>query len=177
MKDPNADVQLQLLRAQANAIRSERRPPIWHVPHRIHHRSRLERLSPSHANGQRKLSLWLLSTSILRVIVWTLLIICVGAGLAHVAGFNWAKALAASIPFVALISLYANWATDLGATFAAYAALIASDVHSQVTTAGTTLATDIDVIEADIARLADLQPGEEAATLASSIRARLKADA
>jgi hypothetical protein len=174
MKDPNTEVQLRMLQAQERAIRSAT-PPKWKIPHWIHHRSHVNALSASHANGQRRLSLWLLFSSILRVIVWTLLIACVGAGLAHIGGFSWAKALAASIPFVALISLYANWATDLGATFAAYAALIASDVHSQVTTTGTMLASDIDAIEADIAHLADLQPGAEAAALADSIRARVKA--
>jgi hypothetical protein len=174
--DPNTEAQFQLLQAQARAIRSDR-PPVWHIPRRIHHRSHISVLYTSHANGQRRLSLWLLSTSMIRVIAWTLLIAFVAAGLAHVAGFGWARNLAASIPFVALISLYANWATDLGASFASYAALVASDVHSQVAATGSAIETDIDAIEADIAKLADLQPGTEAAELSESIRARVKKEA
>lgn len=200
--DPNAAAELRMLRAEIAALREHVTAPAaawtrraWlpelhqgHVELPVRHYQLLKRLRqvirhrartplpPTHANRQRRNSLILLLTTLVRVVAWTILIACVGAGIGHVAGFHWAQALAASIPFVALISLYANWATDLGAAIAAYAALVASDVHSQVTASSGVLAADLAELQEDVDRLAQLQ-GEEAVALAAVVKFRLAREA
>lgn len=82
-----------------------------------------------HVYKQRSRSLFLLLTGVIRIIAWTLLGICVALGLTGVPGFHWATELSKSVPFVAMISIYANWATDVDASTAAYAALVAADAH------------------------------------------------
>lgn len=67
-----------------------------------------------------------------RIAAWTVMGICVGLGLAQVTGFGWAAAMSQSLPFVAMISIYANWATDLDAWTAAFAALVAADAKQVV---------------------------------------------
>jgi hypothetical protein len=130
-------------------------------------------LDLSHAANQRRQSLRLLVFGLVRVAIWTVLGLCVLAGIFHVAGFDWARVLAESIPFVALISIYANWATDLDAATAAFAALVAADAHATSERNRRLLVTERARIEDDIARLADLDPGPEAQALADAIRTRL----
>lgn len=84
---------------------------------------------PPHIAKEQRRSRFLLTAGIVRIVGWTILGICCGLGLLHVDGFTWAKALATSVPFVAMISIYANWATDLDQATAAYAALVASNAH------------------------------------------------
>jgi hypothetical protein len=126
-----------------------------------------------HPGSQHRRSMALLVFGAVRIVCWTILGILVGMGLLHVGGFAWAKTLAESLPFVALISIYANWATDVDAATAAFAALVASDSHAAVVSTGAALVTDFREVETDIARLAALQPGTEAEQLAQSIRSRL----
>lgn len=128
-----------------------------------------------HVSRQRHRSLVLLLFSVARIIAWTILGAAVGAGLLGTAGFGWAKDLAESVPFVALISLYANWATDVGTATAAFAALVASDSHAAVVATGRMLEADLEALQADVDRLAGLGPGQEADGLAASIRQKLVA--
>jgi hypothetical protein len=116
----------------------------------------------------------LLVFGVVRIVCWTILAVLVALGLAHVGVFAWAKDLAESLPFIALISIYANWATDLDAATAAFAALVASDSHAAVVSTGAALVADLGLLEVDVARLASLAPGEEAEALARSIRDRLQ---
>lgn len=95
-----------------------------------------------HISREQRRSKLLLSAGIVRIIGWTILGVCLGLGLLHVDGFTWAKALATSVPFVALISIYANWATDLDAATAAYAALVAANAHHDAESAHRTLTDD-----------------------------------
>lgn len=139
----------------------------------IHKRANVHVRHRSHIVNQRKHSLYLLAFGVVRIIAWTILALLVGLGLAHVGGFGWAKDLAQSIPFVVMISIYANWATDLDAATAAYAALVAADGHAATMKEGRYSSEDHLAIELDIAKLASLQPGQEAVALAESIKARL----
>jgi hypothetical protein len=131
---------------------------------------------PGRVSRQRHRSLVLLVFGVVRIIAWTILGACVGAGLLHAGGFTWAKDLAESVPFVALISLYANWATDVDAATAAFAALVASDSHAAVVSTGAALSGDLDALKADISRLAGLSPGQEASDLAESISHKLSGE-
>jgi hypothetical protein len=131
------------------------------------------RSTHTHVNRQRHRSLVLLLFSIGRIIAWTILGAAVGAGLLGADGFGWAKDLSESVPFVALISLYANWATDVGTATAAFAALVASDSHAAVVATGKMLEADLEALMDDIGRLAELGPGDEAAELAETIRRKI----
>lgn len=149
-------------------------------PHRIvswvQQRAHLAHVQRGHIASQRTRSLVLLIFGVIRIIAWSVLAVLIGLGLAHVHGFAWAKALAESLPFVVMISIYANWATDLDAATAAFAALVAADASASSEKNRSLLARDFTSLEADIARLAEMQPCAEATALAESIRARLKAD-
>jgi hypothetical protein len=126
-----------------------------------------------HPGRQHRRSVFLLVFGIVRIIGWTIMAALIGAGLAGIGGFLWAKTLAESIPFVALISVYANWATDVDAATAAFAALVASDSHAAVVTIGDVLGADLKGLKADITKLAGLHPGPEAAALEESIQQKL----
>jgi hypothetical protein len=139
----------------------------------IHERSHVRSLRRSHIATQRRRSLLLLLFGIVRIIAWMILGACVILGLAHMQGFGWAKVLSESVPFVSMISIYANWATDLDAATAAFAALVAADSHSAVEASREMLSVDVTAIEEDIARLAAMQPGPEAIALAAQIRQKL----
>lgn len=82
-----------------------------------------------HLDQEMRRSRFLLIAGIARIIAWTILAVLIGLGLIGVPGFHWSKIVASSIPFVVLISVYANWATDLDQATAAYAALIAARAH------------------------------------------------
>lgn len=182
---PDAANELRLLRAEIAAMRwlpvmrdsrlvlpeNHYRLMKW-LRTRIHRRS-VTALHPVAVDRQRRSALWLLVTTAVRVAAWTILIACVAGGILGIPAFAWAKHLSASIPFVALISLYANWATDFGAGIAAYAALVAADVHSQLASASAALSADLADIDTDISRLAAMLPGTEAAALAASLSSRL----
>lgn len=126
-----------------------------------------------HIEREQSRSRLMVIAGIVRVIGWTLLGICLALGLLHVGGFTWAKSLALSIPFVALISIYANWSTDIDATTAAYAALVAANAHADAEGAHLNTSLDLDQLERDLDRLAGLRPGLEGRTLAARIYRRL----
>jgi len=193
---PDVAAELRLLRAEIAALRSPPGPwqrrkwlpelsggrvilPDRHyrtmkaIRRRLHRRATTAVIGPDLINRQRHRALVLLLFAVIRMGVWTVLAGLIGAGLAGAGGFAWAKMLAEALPFVVMISLYANWATDLDAATAAFAALVASDVHHDVVATGLALAADLDALEADVGRLAGLEPGPEAAGLAADIRRRL----
>jgi hypothetical protein len=143
----------------------------------IRWRAGVPHLPRDHAHNQRRSSLILLTFGAARIAAWTILGVCVILGLAHAGGFHWAKLLAESIPFVVLISIYANWATDLDAATAAFAALVAADSHVASDANRQLLTKDFTALEDDIARLALMNPCPEADDLATSIRTRLSAAA
>jgi hypothetical protein len=142
----------------------------------IRHRSAVTALPPATVNKQRHRSLVLLVFAIVRVACWLVVAAVVSAGLAGADAFAWAKHLAESLPFVVLISVYANAATDLDSGTSAFAALVASDVHAQVALAGSMLAADLAEVQEDIDKIAELQ-GDEAADLASVVKTRLAGEA
>ncbi len=125
-------------------------------------------------SGQRRRAATLLWFGLIRIILWLALSACIIAGLLHAEHFTWAKVLAESLPFVVLISLYANIATDLDAVTAAFAALVAADAHRAAAIAASHQTFDTETLMHDISRLADLSPGEEAGQLADDIRVRLR---
>jgi hypothetical protein len=195
---PDVAAELRWVRAEIEAMRRELPPPqpwhrgVWlplvHAGHvelperhyrllgwlrrRVHRRAHVV-VAPGGVNKQRRNSLWLLVTGLARTAFWLVLIGCVAAGLAHIAGFAWAYDLSQTVWFVALLSLYANLATDFGAVIASYAALVAADVHSQVAVTSSVLTADLAHLHDDVDQLAGLEPGEEAAELAASLKARL----
>jgi hypothetical protein len=115
----------------------------------------------------------LLVLGVIRIVIWTLMAVLIGLGLLHVPGFNWSRALAESLPFVVMISLYANWATDVDAATSAFAALVAADARRASELAREMLERDFGRLEEDVARLAQLSPGPEADELSRAIQRRL----
>jgi hypothetical protein len=130
------------------------------------------RLSSHDADRQRSRSILLLIFGVIRIGIWTVMAVLIGLGLLHVPGFDWSRVLAESLPFVVLISLYANWATDIDAATSAFAALVAADARQASEQAREMLERDFSQLETDIAHLAELDPGEEAEQLARAIRHR-----
>lgn len=143
----------------------------------VRKRSAVHHLRREHVRDQRRQSLYLLVFGVVRIICWTLLAICVALGLLHVGVFGWARVLSMSVPFVSMISIYANWATDLDAATAAFAALVAADGHAASESSRQLLDRDFAALEDDITRLAAMHPGEEAAGLAASVCGRLRGGA
>lgn len=82
--------------------------------------------SKAQVNKQRRLALIMIVTGLIRVIVWVSLIVM------YVAGVHFTKDLFASVSFVAMISLYANAATDWGQVAASLSQLTAADAHQDV---------------------------------------------
>jgi len=126
----------------------------------IHERSHVRSLRRSHIATQRRRSLILLLFGFVRIIAWMILGACVSLGLLHIQGFAWAKVLSAR-------------ATDVDASTAAFAALVAADSHNAVEASREMLTGDVAAIEEDIARLAAMQPGPAATALAAEIRRKL----
>jgi len=117
---------------------------------------------------QRRTALIMVITGLARVICWATLI------LLYLLGVHFTKALFTSVAFVALISLYANAATDWGQVAASLAMLTAGDAHHDAEATRVAVGVDFTAVEQDIARLADLQPGPDAKALATEIRAKLQ---
>jgi cytochrome bd-type quinol oxidase subunit 2 len=76
-----------------------------------------------HRDWERWIALALVITGLIRVLAWTVLI-----GL-YLVGVPFTTALFKSVAFVALISLYANAATDFGQVCASLAQFSASHVE------------------------------------------------
>ena len=127
----------------------------------------------AHIDRQRQRALRLAVFSFVRMTVWLLLIGCYALNYLF-PGFGWTRVLFASVPFVALISLYANAATDYGAGSANLAELTAGDAHDDTEHTRAELDVDFAALETDIAQLAALQPGTAAQELAGRIVAQLR---
>lgn len=111
----------------------------------------------------------MIATGLLRVVVWAALIVL------YVIGIKSVRHLYAEVSFVTILSVLALLLTDWGQVAASLAQLTAGDAHHDAEATRTALEIDVPAIEADIARLADLQPGDEAHALAEAIRRRLAA--
>ena len=131
-------------------------------------RAGLGPLPSTHVSRQRALALYLSVFAAVRTALWlgcmgVIMVHWLGGGDAFIDGFIRTSS---TVLFVTFISFYCNASTDAANLTAGIAALYAADT-------GGTLASEFDVTQADIARLADLEPGQEAAELAMTIRARL----
>ena len=78
-----------------------------------------------------------------------------------------------SVAFVTYLSLGALLLTVWGQYAASSAELAAGDAHHDAEAARQAVGVDFAQVDSDIARLADLEPGPEAAKLAAEIRQRL----
>ena len=124
-----------------------------------------------HVDKQRLVAVGMIGTGLLRVALWLAITV------AYVAGSHTVHAWFASVSFVALLSILALLLTDWGQVAASLAQLTAGDAHADAEHNRRALEKDsveLDDIERDIARLAELQPGPDAQSLASSIRDRLQ---
>ncbi|MHB1950245.1 MAG: hypothetical protein ACYCQK_02070 [Acidiferrobacteraceae bacterium] len=120
-----------------------------------------------HIDRQRLMSLLMFTTAIARMTVWSSLIVL------SLIGVTFFVHLFQQVFWVALLSLYANWATDLSTAAGSWAALVGGDAHHDAEAARVAVSFDFTAIEHDIARLAELQPGPQAKALADQIRAQL----
>ena len=121
----------------------------------------------AHVASQRTIALAMIVSGIGRVFVWTLLLVL------YLSGVAFARNLFASVAFVAVLSVLALMLTDWGQVVASFAALFAADSHADTEHVRRELGIDTVAIETDLMRLADLQPGAEATSLAAAIRQRL----
>jgi hypothetical protein len=142
---------------------------------RVFRRSAVRALPHTRIARQRELAIWLTAFSGIRTFVW---LVAMGLIVAHWAGaggafLHWFTSLSGEVVFVTFISFYCNASTDAANLSASLAALFAADSHVATVTAGREAGEDLAGIEADIARLADMLPGDEAGALAASIRSRL----
>lgn len=131
---------------------------------RIHRRSLH---GHNHIARQRRLALILVVTALIRVAAWTTMIVL------YLSGVPFTAALFGSVAFVAVISLYANAATDFGQFAASLAQLTAADAHHDAEAGRRELNIDFVQLESDVQQLAALAPGPAAEALASDIRSRL----
>lgn len=121
-----------------------------------------------HIDKQRRHALIMVRTAQIRCAVW----------LAMLLAYPFSHALQhlyALTTFVTLLSVGALLLTDWGQYAASSAELAAGDAHHDAEAARQTVAIDSRALEEDIARLAELQPGPEAAALADEIRSKLSA--
>jgi hypothetical protein len=198
--NPDVAAELRLLRAEITAIRTQP-PPHPHHPHVrlprfdpaghliiprhhrlagkprawLHLRAHAGPLPHAKISKQRRTALWLTAFAAARVAVWAAamtVLVLYAAGLRGTF-VAWFVHLSSLVVWVSFISYYCNAATDFATFTAGLAALFSADSHAAVITAGTATSASLDTIESDIARLADLQPGPEAAALADSIRRQL----
>ena len=145
----------------------------------VHHRAHQGPVGHAKISGRRRMALWMTIFAAARTVLWVvamLLIVAIWFG-AHSAFFSWFHGLSGSVIFVTFISFYCNASTDAANLMAGIAALFSADSHAATVSANSAVTVDFTAIEADIARLADLQPGPEAAALAEEIRQRLAAHA
>jgi hypothetical protein len=144
----------------------------------VHNRAHHAAHTRAHVSGQRRLALWLTLFAAARTVLWLvcMLVIVVhwlGGGGSFVHAFI---DVSSTVLFVTFISFYCNASTDAANLTAGLAALFSADTHSATIAVREDLTMDLTQIETDIARLADLEPGPEAAALADGIQARLRND-
>ena len=123
----------------------------------------------SHVNRQRRIALFLILTGAMRVLAWTTLIAL------YLLGVSFTASLFQSVAFVAVISLYANAATDFGQVCASLAQLVAGDAHADVEHTRRALSFDTKAILGDVRQIAALQPGPEAEAIVARIAAQIGA--
>lgn len=141
----------------------------------VHHRAHHGPSTRAHVSKQRRAALYTTIFAAVRTFIWIvamLLIVAIWLGV-HDSFFRWFRDLSSSVIFVTFISFYCNASTDAANLTAGMAALFSADSHATVLTADSGLSADLTVLEGDIARLADLQPGPEATALAAQIREQL----
>lgn len=124
-------------------------------PHVLH--------GPRHHVKQRTVALVLVSAGIARSTCWLTLI-----GLYFI-GATFVHHLFNDVWFVAILSLYANAATDFGQACASLAQLTAGRAHEDVEHTRAQLSVDLGALQGDLDRLASMQPGVEARQLARRI--------
>jgi hypothetical protein len=199
--NPDVAAELRLLRAEIAALRAgppapglpPRRSwvPVMSAGHlilpdrhyrlmaslrrRLHHRAHLGSLTHEHISKQRRAALWLTIFAGCRTLAWIACmafigVYALGLGGSFIRGFAHLSSL---VLWVSVISYYCNASTDAANLMAGIAALFSSDSHAAIMATGIVLSADLGSLEADVARLADLQPGPEATALAAGIRVRL----
>jgi hypothetical protein len=129
-----------------------------------------------HISRQRRIALWMTIFSAVRTLAWIVCMLIIAAHWIGVGGpfIHSFTALSGSVVFVTFISFYCNAATDAANLMAGIAALFSADSHHDAEAARVALGADFGELEADIARLADLQPGPDARALAAQIRRKLE---
>ena len=120
-----------------------------------------------HVDRQRLTAILMIATGLLRVAIWLAITV------AFVAGDRAVGHWFGSVKFVSLLSILALVLTDWGQVAASLAQLTAGDAHHDAEATRLAIGVDFAQLDADISRLAALQPGPEAAVLASEIRRRL----
>jgi hypothetical protein len=179
--------ELRLLRGEVASLRSQWLPAV-HGGHlilperhyrlfgalrrRVFRRASAGVLPHDRLARQRELAIWLTAFSAVRTGVW---LIAMGLIVAHWAGaggtfLHWFTGLSGEVVFVTFISFYCNASTDAANLSASLAALFSTDGQAATVAAGGTVTRDLTSVERDIARLAALEPGPEAARLAADIR-------
>ena len=141
----------------------------------VHHRSHHGPSSHAAVSKQRRAALWMTVFAAVRTFAW---LVCMLIILVHYAGVGGSFihafiSTSSSVLFVTLISFYCNASTDAANLMAGMAALFSSDSHAAVIAGNTSMSADFTSLEADVARLADLQPGPQATALAGEIRRKL----
>ena len=120
-----------------------------------------------HIDRQRLVSLLMVVGGGARASFWLVLIVLALCGVGFIVNaFH-------EVFWVAILSLYANFATDLSTVAGSWASLVAGDAHHDAEASRRLIRTGVEEVDADIARLAELQPGPEASELAEQIRRRL----
>ena len=134
---------------------------------KLNHRARHRGLHGNeHVDKQRRHALLMVRTAQIRVGIWLLMLIAYpfSHALQHLYSLT---------TFVTLLSVGALLLTDWGQYAASSAELAAGDAHHDAEATRSAVAVDYREVESDIARLAALQPGPEAAALAAQIRSKL----
>ena len=122
----------------------------------------------AHVDRQRRHALIMVRTAQVRVAIWAAMMIAgpFSDALQHTY---------TSVAFVTYLSLGALLLTDWGQYAASSAELAAGDAHHDSERTRAALAIDTTQLDADIARLAALQPGPDAQRLVQEIRQRIGA--
>ena len=147
------------------------------VRSRIHERASRGTQTHAHISKQRRGALWMTVFAGVRTVAWILCMLVIiahwlGAGGSFIHSFI---AVSETVLFVTFISFYCNASTDAANLMAGIAALFSADSHHTAEVTRQAVTVDFQSVEGDIARLADLQPGPEAAALAADIRRKLGA--
>ena len=143
----------------------------------VHRRAHLRTLSHAHISKQRRTALWLTIFSAVRTVAWLIcmLLIAIYEAGWHSSFLHGFVHLSSLVVWVSFISYYCNASTDGANLMAGIAALFSADSHAAAVSTSTAVSVDYRQVEADIARLAGLQPGPDAQALSAEICRRLTA--